>query len=530
MASFPPSTQNNPNRLLVGRRRMLGLLGASGIGMATSALGGLAGTGATKSGKSLGTVNQRGLTGIWYNPATSGQGLLFEAFPDLLGEGIGLILGGWFTFDTSAGGVEAQRWFSLSGELLDGKNASAVTIYRNVGGRFDEPPITFGQAVGSGSIQFDDCDTARFDYNLDDGQSGSIPLVRITSNLTCSSDGTSVGSADAGYSGAWYDPNTSGQGFLVELNPASEIAFLSWYTYAPDAASDAGPETQRWFTGQAAFASGERDITFTLYQTTGGVFDAEDPVATVAVGSAVLSFGSCTTASFNYQFSLGEMAGRSGTIHLGRATAAPGECVFGGSCALIPSETEGPYPLSSVLSNPAMVRSDITEDRTGIPLMLVLKLVDINNNCQPIPDAGVYVWHCDKDGVYSGYSNQTGGVNATGKTFLRGIQYSDANGQVVFGTVYPGWYNGRITHIHFQVYLGSLTGSRATATSQIAFPLDVTSAVYSTTLYATRGQNTSVTSFAADGIFRDGVSYQLANVAGSSTAGYVATLVVGIAG
>ena len=64
----------------------------------------------------------------------------------------------------------------------------------------------------------------------------------------------------------------------------------------------------------------------------------------------------------------------------------------------------------------------------------------------------------------------------------------------------------------------------------MAFPVDVTTAVYNSALYAARGQNTSVTSFSADNVFRDGVSYQLANVAGSSTAGYVATLVVGIAG
>lgn len=196
-----------------------------------------------------------------------------------------------------------------------------------------------------------------------------------------------------------------------------------------------------------------------------------------------------------------------------------------GSCTLIPQETEGPYPLSAVLSNTAIVRSDITEDRTGVPLTVRLRLVDVSNGCQPITtSASVYIWHCDKDGVYSGYSQP--GANTVGETFLRGVQDVDGNGEVTFTTIYPGWYSGRITHVHFQVFLYSQ--STATATSQIAFPLAVTESVYNSALY-TRGQNTSVTSFAADNVFSDGTTYQMAEIEGSVSEGLVATLEVGIA-
>ncbi|WP_323845417.1 hypothetical protein [Microbulbifer magnicolonia] len=71
-------------------------------------------------------------------------------------------------------------------------------------------------------------------------------------------------------------------------------------------------------------------------------------------------------------------------------------------CTLIPQETEGPYPLTAVLSNTAMVRSDITEGKTGVPLKLAIQLVNVNSDCAPITSASVYVWHCDRDGVYSG--------------------------------------------------------------------------------------------------------------------------------
>lgn len=190
-------------------------------------------------------------------------------------------------------------------------------------------------------------------------------------------------------------------------------------------------------------------------------------------------------------------------------------------CALIPTETEGPYPLKSVLSNAAMIRHNIIENRTGAPLTVILKLVNINASCAPVTNASVYLWHCDKDGNYSGYTTEVG------KTYLRGIWSADADGQVEFQTIYPGWYTGRITHIHFQVYLNGST-TTATATSQIAFPPATTTAVYNSSAYAARGQNTSVTSFAQDNIFSDGTTYQLATITGNITDGLTATLTVGI--
>lgn len=201
--------------------------------------------------------------------------------------------------------------------------------------------------------------------------------------------------------------------------------------------------------------------------------------------------------------------------------------VVSGSCVLIPSETEGPYPLLSILANSTVRRKDIREDRTGVPMTLVISLVNVNNVCGPITNAAVYIWHCDKDGQYSGYSGGTNGNNASA-TWLRGVQVTDSNGQVSFTTVYPGWYAGRITHVHFQVYLNNNLSATVTATSQIAFPQAVTSTVYSSTLYASRGQNTSVTSFAADNVFSDGTEFQLATVTGSVADGYTVTLTVGV--
>jgi protocatechuate 3,4-dioxygenase beta subunit len=194
-----------------------------------------------------------------------------------------------------------------------------------------------------------------------------------------------------------------------------------------------------------------------------------------------------------------------------------------GSCALIPQETVGPYPLFNDIASAATYqREDITEGKTGVPLRLMLNIVNVNNQCAPILTAMVYVWHCDKDGYYSGYNQN--GADLRGQTFLRGVQTTDTSGRVTFNTIYPGWYPGRATHIHFRVYLGLALQ----ATSQLAFPNAVTSAVYATSLYAAKGQNPTLPT--NDGIFSDGVSYQMPIVTPSAaTGGYDAELTVGIA-
>jgi protocatechuate 3,4-dioxygenase beta subunit len=200
----------------------------------------------------------------------------------------------------------------------------------------------------------------------------------------------------------------------------------------------------------------------------------------------------------------------------------------GQNCALISSETQGPYPLLAILSNSSILRQDITENKTGLPLTVKLKFEDINNSFTPIMNAAIYIWHCDKDGEYSGYSSSQNG-NHLGETCLRGVQLTDINGEVTFTTIYPGWYAGRITHIHFQVYLNSNLGGTATATSQLAFPQGVTTAVYDSSLYLDNGQNASVTSFVEDNVFSDGTAYQLATLTGSVAESYLAELTVGIA-
>lgn len=137
----------------------------------------------------------------------------------------------------------------------------------------------------------------------------------------------------------------------------------------------------------------------------------------------------------------------------GRAEAAAAAADAEPACILTPQAEEGPF-----YSDPKLVRSDIAEGRRGVPLTLRLRVIEAGP-CTAIKGARVDIWHCDAKGLYSAFPGQSDAhnVDATGKTFLRGTQMADETGWVTFNTIYPGWYDGRTTHIHFKVFLADRT-------------------------------------------------------------------------
>ena len=155
-------------------------------------------------------------------------------------------------------------------------------------------------------------------------------------------------------------------------------------------------------------------------------------------------------------------------------------------CELTPEQISGPYYLKSP------IRSDVREDRKGVPLDLSIRVVR-GKDCQPVKDAQVEIWHCDAAGEYSGYAKdmgrrpfdtlfqilRAGGFNShieaeNGNRFLHGAQVSAENGQVAFQTVFPGWYDPRVPHIHVKV----LVEGQAYLTSQLYFPDELCQSIY----------------------------------------------------
>ncbi|WP_269933438.1 intradiol ring-cleavage dioxygenase [Aminobacter sp. HY435] len=164
-----------------------------------------------------------------------------------------------------------------------------------------------------------------------------------------------------------------------------------------------------------------------------------------------------------------------------------------GVCSITPETTEGPYYF-----DPELERSEITEGREGVGLTVRLQIVD--EACNPIEGSRVDLWHCDATGHYSGYPGQGDGrdVDTTGQKFLRGWQLADKAGIVAFQTIYPGWYRGRTTHIHFKAF--PREGSEMTG--QMFFPDDLSEQIFSTKApYNQRGGQRD-TMNADDGILR----------------------------
>ena len=156
----------------------------------------------------------------------------------------------------------------------------------------------------------------------------------------------------------------------------------------------------------------------------------------------------------------------------GGARAAPlaDASAFRDVCFLTPQQIEGPYYL-----DPGLVRTEIAEGRAGVPLRVDLRVID-GATCKPSARARVDIWHADAQGIYSGYEGQGDKQNLStvGQKFLRGTQFTDSKGAVSFRTIYPGWYTGRATHIHFKV----LVDDRNVLTGQMYFPDAVNEFIY----------------------------------------------------
>lgn len=156
-------------------------------------------------------------------------------------------------------------------------------------------------------------------------------------------------------------------------------------------------------------------------------------------------------------------------------------------CTLTAADIEGPCFIddSEFPADVRLFRSDIREGHPGCELRFYCRLLDAQNNCEPIPDAEVYIRHCDANGDYSGPSKRASAKRYGGsakrtangdKRFCRGVQLSDRNGIVGFTTIYPGWYPGRPVHVHL---IARLNGQAPRLIdTHFYFPADVSRQVF----------------------------------------------------
>ncbi len=182
----------------------------------------------------------------------------------------------------------------------------------------------------------------------------------------------------------------------------------------------------------------------------------------------------------------GGFAVASGAFLTGKDYGNPFASGIGTTCTAYVSSTKGPCHSNTYL------RKDISDGLVGLPTRFELMVVDAS--CKPVPNAIVEVWYASPAGTYSkaaqtidagtGYGGSLSDLNtsfctgndatALASNWLRGYQISDASGRVTIDGIFPGWYSGRTSHVHFIV----TANGKTYVTSQLLFDETLTTAVY----------------------------------------------------
>ncbi|KAF1955937.1 aromatic compound dioxygenase [Byssothecium circinans] len=186
----------------------------------------------------------------------------------------------------------------------------------------------------------------------------------------------------------------------------------------------------------------------------------------------------------------------------------PADILFGSnnSCILTPEVTEGPYYVSGEL-----VRRDVRDGQTGVSLTYEVQIIDVTT-CDPLPEVYLEQWAANATGVYGGIPGGNGnGISDPSNinnTAFRGIQGSDADGVVIFDTIFPGHYTNRTAHIHVLAHHdatllpnNTLSGGTISHVGQLFFDQSLISLVEATAPYNTNTQ--PLTTNAQDGIFAE---------------------------
>lgn len=186
-------------------------------------------------------------------------------------------------------------------------------------------------------------------------------------------------------------------------------------------------------------------------------------------------------------------------------------------CELVPPTTAGPFHHRSFTGIDDLWRVDMREDQPGVQFDIAIKVFG-TDNCGILQNYRVDIWHCNATGSYSGYSTAQNG-NHAGTQWLRGIQMTDENGIANFTTIFPGWYPGRVVHIHFEVYSGGTEGVSSgwalERTSQYTFPIEPKDAILTTHAPYSDGGADPLTP-ASDGLFSSNPTLQLATIEGDA--------------
>lgn len=242
------------------------------------------------------------VSGSWYDPARSGEGIVLQFLAD------GRALATWFTYpaanDNNPG--NEQAWFITDGSVVEGSKIKFPRLLQPQGGVFGDafdPARITTPVWGTMELEFRDCNTMTLRYNgPPEFGSGERTMTRLTAldQLDCSGGRALTqtgGRALEGMrakNGAWYVSTRSGEGWMIE-ELADNRAVVYWFTYDP-----AG--RQAWTIGIGTRNGNRIDITDNSI-TRGTRFGSAFNSAAVQIlrwGTLSFVFTDCSTVEATY--------------------------------------------------------------------------------------------------------------------------------------------------------------------------------------------------------------------------------------
>jgi hypothetical protein len=123
------------------------------------------------------------------------------------------------------------------------------------------------------------------------GAAGKDRSIRFQATSEVSGDSFFI---EPGISAAWYDPERTGEGFMIEILPG-DTAVMYWFTYDTEGLQD-------WYVAKGEI-QGNLIMFPELMRVSGGVFGPgfdPDKVVRTVVGSASFSWTSCESGTMNW--------------------------------------------------------------------------------------------------------------------------------------------------------------------------------------------------------------------------------------
>lgn len=232
-------------------------------------------------------------SGSWYNPERDGEGFIVEVLDRPGSEGVGNeIVVFWFTYDPDGN----QAWMVGTGEIV-GRKAQVefeATAGASFGTAFD-PDDVERTRWGSLNLEFLNCESAFAEYGGSFG-SGQISLERLTGleDLGCGDPDDSVAEGNAALSGAWYNEQRDGLGFIMEAVGQNEL-LVYWFTYDTDG-------KQMWLLGTGE-VNPDQSMTVNMLRASGGAFGdrfVPENVELEPWGDVTFQFEGCSEGTYSF--------------------------------------------------------------------------------------------------------------------------------------------------------------------------------------------------------------------------------------